>query len=208
MKVSSHLANSELPIRSRQQCGFTLIELMVSLLIGLMIMLGASQLFIVSRQSFEQVEVLGIKQGALSFTTDVLASDIRNAERDGIETKDDGDILILDFSGNQDVSLCSDEDELVRKYYRLGESPENSGEYSLLVNVVCESGEIGYQPLVAGFVENSLDFDGMGNGLWRVTFKINGSSADAEDETDGIVFLAMNRAAAIKRIDEEDEDDD
>ncbi|RUA22878.1 prepilin-type N-terminal cleavage/methylation domain-containing protein [Billgrantia gudaonensis] len=59
--------------------GFSLVELMVALLIGLVIILGAGSCF--SRGSeFQKVERVEDKQAALMFAADVLIRDIRRAD--------------------------------------------------------------------------------------------------------------------------------
>ncbi|WP_438584008.1 PilW family protein, partial [Billgrantia desiderata] len=62
-----------------RQAGFTLIELMVALVIGLIIILGAGQLFLMGFQTFRQIELLSNKQAALTFATETLIRDIRRA---------------------------------------------------------------------------------------------------------------------------------
>ncbi len=62
--------------------GFSLVELMVAMVIGLVIILGAGQLFLNGFQSFRQVEALGDKQAALTFVSDVLVREIRRGDFD------------------------------------------------------------------------------------------------------------------------------
>ncbi|WP_458525944.1 PilW family protein [Onishia taeanensis] len=65
-----------------RQSGFSLVELMVAMVIGLVLILGAGQLFLNGFQSFRQVETLGDKQAALTFVSDVLVREIRRGEFD------------------------------------------------------------------------------------------------------------------------------
>lgn len=69
----------ELPSTIRQG-GFSLVELMVALLIGLVIILGAGQLFLVGFQNFRKIEELSDKQAAITFIADTLLRDIRRAD--------------------------------------------------------------------------------------------------------------------------------
>ena len=67
-------------LSSCRQRGSSLIELMVAMVIGLVIILGASQLFMSGLQNFRQAEMLGDKQAALTFVTDVIMRQIRRGE--------------------------------------------------------------------------------------------------------------------------------
>jgi len=66
----------------QRQSGFSLVELMVAMVIGLVIILGAGQLFLNGFQSFRQVEALGNKQAALTFVSDVVVREMRRGEFD------------------------------------------------------------------------------------------------------------------------------
>lgn len=59
--------------------GFSLVELMIALVIGLLVLLGASQVFVISKRSFDQVEVLADRQQSLRAIFDFLSTDIRTA---------------------------------------------------------------------------------------------------------------------------------
>lgn len=60
--------------------GFTLVELMVALAIGLIISLAAGQLFLNGLRNFQKIEELSDRQAALTFVSDVLLNDIRRAD--------------------------------------------------------------------------------------------------------------------------------
>lgn len=85
---------------AKTQQGLTLVELMVALLIGLLITLGATQLFITSKRSFNRVESLAKRQEAMRFLVDSLSLDIRTADKGGITTNGDG-VLRLTYSGTR-----------------------------------------------------------------------------------------------------------
>lgn len=188
--------------------GFTLIELMVSLLIGLVIVLGATQLFMVSRQSFRQVESLGFRQDAMNFTLDVLSRDIRRADPGSIVWDENDRKLDLGFSGLTEPGLC-DSQEIIRKTYFLKETAKSDSDsgWSLSLEVECEDGSDSVQPLVSGFLENGLDLspislldgtdlpDGESSGLWRLTLNLTPVSED--HESDEIIFQVMNRMSAL-----------
>src|SRR5690554_2311321 len=62
--------------------GFSLVELMVAMVIGLLIILGAGQLFLTVFQTNRQVEVLSEKQAAINFLTEELIREVRRGEFD------------------------------------------------------------------------------------------------------------------------------
>ncbi|HEY9816904.1 MAG TPA: prepilin-type N-terminal cleavage/methylation domain-containing protein, partial [Candidatus Obscuribacterales bacterium] len=66
---------------SRHQCqqGFSLVELMVALVISLLITLGAFQLFLVGKKSFDHELALAERQSSLRFLVDSISYDIRSA---------------------------------------------------------------------------------------------------------------------------------
>ncbi|MBZ5488707.1 prepilin-type N-terminal cleavage/methylation domain-containing protein [Halomonas aquamarina] len=60
--------------------GFTLVEMMVALVIGSVIILGAGQLVLSLFTTFERVETLSRQQEALIFATQALTRDIRHGQ--------------------------------------------------------------------------------------------------------------------------------
>ncbi|QSX33301.1 prepilin-type N-terminal cleavage/methylation domain-containing protein [Shewanella avicenniae] len=78
------------------QTGFTLIELMVSLTLGLVVMLGASQIFISVNRAYTETQRFAQLQGDLSLISDMLASDTREASTVNI---------VNDESGNSTLTL-------------------------------------------------------------------------------------------------------
>ena len=63
----------------RTSAGFTLVELMVALVIGLLVMAGAIQLFVMTKRTFNEMEGLAARQEAMRFVSDILSVDIRTA---------------------------------------------------------------------------------------------------------------------------------
>lgn len=63
-------------MRQHQQ-GFTLVELMVAMVIGTVIILGAGQLFLTTFQTFQTVDKVSRKQENLIFTAQRITSEIR-----------------------------------------------------------------------------------------------------------------------------------
>lgn len=64
-----------------QQSGFTLVELMVALVLGLFVVLGATQLFLASSQSFRSVENINKRQVVVSYFSNIIAFEVRAARR-------------------------------------------------------------------------------------------------------------------------------
>jgi len=64
----------------RRQAGLGLVELMVALLIGSLILLGAGEVFQLVRGQFERISQLSQRQANLSFFADRVLRDIRRAD--------------------------------------------------------------------------------------------------------------------------------
>lgn len=193
----------------KRQAGLTLIELMVALVIGLLIVLGATQLFIIGKRSFDQVQILGIKQGAINFATDTLVQDIRRAKIGGIGLAD-GEVRI-EFSGYYDESLCGADEEVSEKRYSLGptDAAEPEGSHSLRVAVYCEDGARSSAPLAAGFTPDSLSIEADEDidGKWVVSFRVDGSSLNEDAWSQAISFTAMSRAEAVVAINRREDEE-
>ncbi len=71
------------------QYGFTLIELMVSLALGLIIMLAATQLFITNQLSFNLQRGMGNVQENGRFAIDYINSTVRSSEYSSATTADE-----------------------------------------------------------------------------------------------------------------------
>lgn len=78
------------------QTGFTLIELMISLTLGLVIMLGASQIFVSVNKAYTETQRFSQLQGDLSLISDMLASDVRAASTVNV---------VSDANGNSTLTL-------------------------------------------------------------------------------------------------------
>ncbi len=96
--------------------GFSLVELMIALVIGLVISLGAFQIFFSGKQSFEQVASLGERQEALRLVVDSLSYDIRSATSFGIAGDEDQlEVFHLDKPNN---SMCAGSSNYSVSYYQ------------------------------------------------------------------------------------------
>jgi prepilin-type N-terminal cleavage/methylation domain-containing protein len=63
----------------RQQSGFTLVELMVAMVVGTVIILGAGHLFLTTFQTFESVKEISRKQEVLVFASNAIVDHIRES---------------------------------------------------------------------------------------------------------------------------------
>lgn len=156
------------------QQGFSLVELMIALVIGLIIVLGAGQLFLMGMQSFRQVELLGNKQAALTFAADTLIRDIRRGNNDGIAWNDP--VLSVEFTDKSGMDGCPG--EVVAREYFVSDNPVSDAEgWSLMMRQDCNDGSGWSQaePLVTGLAPPAA----------------KGLNVDPTEKTDGIYIISL-----------------
>lgn len=88
--------------------GFTLVEMMVALAIGLFVVAGAVQLFGVTKRNFDELELLSKRQQDIMFISDVISFDIRTAY--GLRAYDADELAggaLLSCTGNDAVNEVS-----------------------------------------------------------------------------------------------------
>lgn len=103
----------EINVGSRRQSGFTLIELMVALVLGLLVVLGATQLFLTSSQSFRSIEDVNKRQEVVSYISNIIGYEFRvsvsgsGPVASGSEdVVNQGDRLKIEFSGDKYKPYC------------------------------------------------------------------------------------------------------
>ncbi|RTR01456.1 PilW family protein [Halomonas nitroreducens] len=106
--------------KSTSQRGFSLVELMVALVVGLLITLGAFQLFLTGKQAFNHELAMAERQASLRFLVDSISYNIRSASyTDFVDGEgnvlSDSDELILSFE--KDNSICPSDDVYQVKYF-------------------------------------------------------------------------------------------
>ncbi|MEQ6889687.1 prepilin-type N-terminal cleavage/methylation domain-containing protein [Halomonas sp. CS7] len=133
------------------ESGFTLVELMVALVLGLLVVLGATQVFLASKQSFNRMDEQASRQESLRFFADVVSLDIRSSAANKID--DTGDkVLVLEYTKRTKDPYCSSStSDLVSVIYSY-----NSG--AVYVNYDCGDGLVGEQAVVDGLVDADFDF--------------------------------------------------
>jgi type IV pilus assembly protein PilW len=175
--------------------GFSLVELMVAMVIGLIIILGAGQLFLTVFQSGRQVEALGEKQAALNFAAEVLLRDIRRSFWSASEW--DGEVLLLIVPNRGDSVGCED---LYKEYFVAQGDSDNF----LSVRQGCALDELGGgQEIVGGFADGGFQVEPVpddatslaeGHGA-LIRFVLSSQHLPNDDIVE---FYAINRTAAVQ----------
>lgn len=99
------MTNNQMRMRRRGQQGFSLVELMVALLLGLLVVAGGLQIVSTITQTFRATERLAERQNQLIAVTELLALDVRTAEALALE--DDDDTLAVELPGTRRADYCS-----------------------------------------------------------------------------------------------------
>ncbi|MEC9484079.1 MAG: prepilin-type N-terminal cleavage/methylation domain-containing protein [Halomonas sp.] len=178
----------------RFQKGFSLVELMVAMAVGIIIVLGASQLFLTSKNIYERNAGLAERQERLRFLSDVLSRDIRMADSAGLIVNADKDVLAIEYSGSRKSDpYCAPGEELTQAEYSLD---------AMTINVAyaCNDEPLNApQPLVNGV--EALHFPKGGNGASFVDVLLRFPALEKELEASREVqFRVANRAAIITAI--------
>ncbi len=190
----------ETKMATSRQAGFSLVELMIALVIGLIIVLGAGQLFLTGIQSFRQVELLGNKQAALTFAADTLIRDIRRGNNDKIDWNDP--VLSVEFKDQSGMDGCPG--EVVTREYSVSEnSVSNTEGWSLMMRQDCNDGSGWSQaePLVTGLAPPAakglnVDATEKADGIYIIRLCLIREPGDVACG-DTIDFHAVNRTAAL-----------
>lgn len=122
--------------RKKQQAGFTLVELMVALVIGLLVTAGAIQIFVMSKRAFQEMDALSDRQETLRFIVDVISLDIRTAST--FEVENDNSSLRLSYNPSISEELsCGPGMRLKDVWYEFRDG-SGEGEFELYVDYGCE----------------------------------------------------------------------
>lgn len=190
--------------------GFSLVELLVALVIGLIVILGAGQLLMSVFETNRQVSRLSEKQAAVNFAVETLLRDIRRADWGGSQWDDNDGILTLTVVNRGDVATnCDPGDEVIKEYKLQDRTVAGEIEWFMAVNLVECNGvtrNAGFQALVGGFLSPAKTPPGPGfdvddiewnKGIIQVTFRLIRTDDDATPDT--LTFYAVNRTEAVKQ---------
>lgn len=179
----------------RKSLGFSLVELMVAMVVGLIIILGAGQLFLTVFQSGRQVEALGERQAALNFAAEVLLRDARRSFWAASEW-DEGTLRLV-VPNRGDAVGCED---VYKEYFVV----ESDAENFLAVRQGCALDELGdAQEIVGGFSDNGFLVEPMPSGAtslaegYGALIRFFLSSRHLAND-DVIEFYAINRTASVQ----------
>ncbi|WFM70965.1 prepilin-type N-terminal cleavage/methylation domain-containing protein [Halomonas sp. CKK8] len=180
--------------------GFSLVELMVAMVIGLIIILGAGQLFLTAFQTNRQVETLSEKQAAVNFAVEVLMRDIRRADWSSVAPESSVsspvDTLTLTVPNRGDTASCSTGSDVDKVYSVGSKTVDGEPHYYLQLDQACSGDDLpGAQELVGGLSPDGFEVTPEGDYGMLVTLKL--VSTDSSGAAEGLTFFAVNRTAAV-----------
>lgn len=188
----------------RSSRGFSLVELMVAMVVSLVVILGAGQLFISFSQTSERITRLSEKQAAVNFAVETLLRDIRRAVNTPKWDESTGTLtLVVENRGDLSPSTCHPGLK-VTKEYRLREwSGSGEAAWYIAVNAFeCDGSPVGggFQDLVGGFLAPDedgfhMDDSDAASGVWKVIFRLVPTSGEAR--SDAFIFYAVNRTDVL-----------
>ncbi|MBZ9540019.1 prepilin-type N-terminal cleavage/methylation domain-containing protein [Modicisalibacter tunisiensis] len=166
----------------KRQTGLGLVELMVALLIGSLILLGAGEVFQLVRGQFERISQLSRRQADLGFFADRVLGDIRRADSIDVSGTDP---LALSIDGEPvDYRVDADTEQLLRNgEVMFGGLADKAGAFD--VDDACNEG----------------DDTCSKNVVYSVTLNLVPGRAGDKDHS-SFTFRVTNRAAAIKAAQE------
>ncbi|SFI10105.1 PilW family protein [Modicisalibacter xianhensis] len=178
-----------------RQGGFTLIELMIAMVIGLVILLGASQVFLASRQTFERVDQLNDRQEILRFLADSVSLDIRTADNNMAVTNT-GSTLILRYGESRSEDPYCSGGNLERVDYQF--VVETS---TLSLTTHCSGVDPIEEPLVSNLDLVSFTSGNVNGSVAYIDISVRFSALDSEATTGReVMFRAASRSAIIAQV--------
>lgn len=204
--------------RRQGNAGFSLVELMVAMVIGLLVLLGAGRLFDEMREQFREVQRLTMAQSTLQVAADMLAGDIRRAEQ--VILPGGGcsppALLCLDSLPNRSGQEGCGGNGPINREYRLSSAPREQEGYELMQRQQCPVVDPeeppswgGWEPVVAGFAADGVEIEnaspgGAGNIVTlRVSFclirqhDITTPCGSYEEDNRWLRFHVVNRSQAV-----------
>ena len=175
------------------QRGFTLVELMVAMVIGLIVLLGAGQLYVTLRQNQQRAEDIAARQDLLLFVSSRLLHEVRISKR--AEVLPDGS-LYLEF--------ISDDPKVKTYCFRQGASNDLGKVEMFEVEKNCEESADtgGGLELASGICDFFTKISGVTS--VELTFVLPASGNASRDrcmqgEGEALVFNAVSRNQVLQR---------
>ncbi|WP_185827542.1 PilW family protein [Halomonas nitroreducens] len=177
--------------RRHHQSGFSLVETMIATLLGLLVLAGATQLYLTLGRSQDRSEQLAERQQALVFGTDSLLRDIRVAK--GWDLPADGmtaTSLRLTLEGSRRATYCpgAGTDDFTVTYARQDD------------DLILDPGCAASMALVSGIAGFRVE-RGAGSHSARITMTLT-AAQDAPSPT--LTFTAVNRPMTIRNATADD----
>jgi type IV pilus assembly protein PilW len=166
----------------RDQRGFSLIELMVSITLSLAIMLALSTVYVASKQSFRYQETTGRLQEDAGFALDLIAKDLR----------------VAGFGGCMGVTTVTSGSPAVTTYYPTSglssANPDGINGSNPLATLEPTNLGVTAQPLMPGSVVRG--FDTLPTAMYSGTVSVSGNSGSLFFYSGGTSAVAVNAAMA------------
>ena len=183
---------------SKRYRGFSLVELMVALVVGLLITLGAFQLFVTSKKTFNHSLAVLERQETLRFIIDSLSYDIRSSSATNM--LDDSGVVLSDNSKitlnfDRANSVCDPVDEYTIQYY------QSDASEAIYVKSACGSDNINDvasgDSIVLGIASINFRYIDFGLGV-RITITMVDELGRLEDQV--YKFTIANRSAVGRAL--------
>lgn len=162
-------------MRNDFEGGFSLVELMVALVIGLLVVFGASSIFVSMKGSFNRLGGLADRQEAIRYISDSIMMDVRVSD-EVCHDPDCPDVVRIKIPKRTHGTLYCNTDEAYYVFYRVIDDPFSSYE-ALGVAKDCDASDgisvdIGdYEPIVSRVVDFSVQAAGS-NRLYLVSLTL------------------------------------
>jgi len=168
--------------------GFGLVEVMIAMTIGLMVILGAGQLFQMARQSVSQIDELAQRQQTVRFASQLLSKDVRSAASMDVTGMSGGagTTLTLEFEDGHyrgDYCPTGTYDDLEVIYHWNGTELE--------IDASCSSETRTLTDFLAG-----VSFRPAGDHGVEVTLRL--AQVSGETSSPQVVFMTTNRTATFE----------
>lgn len=132
---------------NRKNAGFTLVELLIALFLGLFLIAGAIQIFLSSKLTYRELERVTELQESVGFTVDLLVREFRHVglsdplEYQGWTAEDGNDNSIIQVQQSHNC-FGADEDPPITIEYRLEENDDG------VWNLLCDDGTVPPPPMI------------------------------------------------------------